>query len=84
MASITTDIHGLKPDDTSLTVPVAYDHVTVDVGNVHFVLSSPDVAESIARTFWDAADALRAKQPDPDNDPDVARTLAIATGDDAA
>ena len=44
----------------------------------------PAVAEELARVFWDAADHLRAKAGITAIDPDVARTLAIATGDDAA
>ena len=56
----------------------AHQHVTVNVGDhVRVFSTDPEVFEQVARAFWDAADHLRAKQGP---DPEVARTLAMATG----
>ena len=56
----------------------AHHHVTVNLGDhVRVFSTDPDVLEQVARAFWDAADELRAKQC---LDPEVAKTLAMATG----
>lgn len=80
MAYIATDVHAVDPGDLKVIVPIDYDHVSVQIGQLSVHLTDPGVAEEIARTFWDAADHLHAKSGVTGTDASVARTLAIATG----
>lgn len=49
-------------------------------GNLYVGATDPTVMEGLARAFQDAADELHAKAGVTSVDPEVAKTLAIATG----